>query len=83
MRVEAGTDRVDAHDDLRLALRRRRRVLREVSVLCGAGGGLTVQPPKPAAETSTPAVAQTRRARFGTPHRVSVPVWSATRIRHV
>jgi hypothetical protein len=52
--------------------------LREVSVLCGAGGGLTEQPPNATSETTIPTVAETRRARFGTPHRVSVPVWSAT-----
>jgi hypothetical protein len=32
-------------------------VLREVSVLCGAGGGLTAQPPKANSETSMPTVA--------------------------
>ncbi len=49
-------------------------VLRLVSVLCGAGGGLTVQPANISSETSKPAVAYARRARFGTPHRVSVPI---------
>jgi hypothetical protein len=49
-------------------------VLCEVLVLCGAGGGLTVQPPSTSDETSTPTVTQTRRARFGTPNRVSGPV---------
>ena len=32
-------------------------VLRLVSVLCGAGGGLTVQPANASNETSTPVVA--------------------------
>jgi hypothetical protein len=52
-------------------------VLREVSVLCGAGGGLTAQPLN-TSETSMPAVAETRRARVGTPHRVSVPLFPST-----
>ena len=48
-------------------------VLRVVSVLCGAGGGLTAQPASVSVETSTPMVSQARRARFGTPNRVSGP----------
>jgi hypothetical protein len=53
-------------------------VLYVVSVLCGAGGGLTVQPANASSETSTPAVAYARRARFGTPNRVSGQVCPPT-----
>jgi hypothetical protein len=53
-------------------------VLREVSVLCGAGGGLTAQPANTNSGTSIPAVKDTRRAGFGTPHRVSVPLSDST-----
>jgi hypothetical protein len=44
-----------------------------VSVLCGAGGGLTVHPPSNNAgtDTSAPSLAQDWRVRFGTPLRVS------------
>src|ERR1700744_6240803 len=44
-----------------------------VSVLCGAGGGLTVQADntRPTSETTAPMAINTRRARFGTLIRVS------------
>jgi len=44
-----------------------------VSVLCGAGGGLTVQLPTSStdAEISAPRVIQSRRQAVGTPIRVS------------
>ena len=51
-------------------------VVSEVSVLCGAGGGLTVQPPtrSTGAMKSAPRVIQSRRRAVGTPNRVSTAV---------
>jgi hypothetical protein len=48
-------------------------VAREVSVLCGAGGGLTVQPAatNACAKTSAATAIGARRLRFGTFIRVS------------
>ena len=47
-----------------------------VSVLCGAGGGLTVQLPTSStdAEINAPRVIQSRRRAVGTPNRVSTGV---------
>jgi hypothetical protein len=48
-------------------------VVSAVSVLCGAGGGLTVHPPTSTndAATTAPRVIQSRRQAVGTPNRVS------------
>lgn len=58
-------------------------VLRGVSVLWGAGGGLTVHPANTihASATNAPTVTQTRRTGLGTPIRLSSTPTSVTRLR--
>ena len=73
MRIEAGADRIDAHDDLRLAA--------AAAAACSAGGFGALRRRRRAdrtaatsrIETSTPRREPARQAGFGTPIRVSGP----------